>query len=62
MAADGDGAAEQFDIPGFNNERMGPQGAEMRDKIPADIKILEPVPGLFNVVWAPISDHCLIFK
>jgi hypothetical protein len=62
MAADGDGAAEQFDIPGFYNVGMGSQGTEMGHKIAADIKVLEPVPGLFYIVWALISDHGLIYK
>ena len=57
MTADGDRAAEQFNIPGFNYISMGAQGAKLGNKITADIKILEPVPGLFNIVWARITSY-----
>ena len=62
MTADGDGAAEQFNIPGFNYIRVGTQGPELGSKITANIKILKPVPGLFDIVWAFIPDHCSKFK
>ena len=54
VAADGDRAAEDFDVPGFDDEAVGAQTFQFGGQVTADPEVLEAVPGLFHPVGAVV--------
>ena len=50
MAANAHRATKYFNVPGLDNKGVGAYSRELGSQVMADIKILEPVPGIFNII------------
>jgi hypothetical protein len=57
MTPDAYGSAKNFNMPGFDNKRVFSKAGQLRRKLMPDIQMLQPVPGLFDIIGAKILDH-----